>query len=68
MHCKHFLVKQCADIMMCAQELDPTGKFASESNVWDWTASKQGQNVTFSSCCGPDGFDSDCTCAPRQTC
>lgn len=53
----------------CAvQELDPTGKFASESNVWDWTASKQGQNVTFSNCCGPDGFNSDCTCAPRQTC
>ena len=52
-----------------AQELDPTGKFASESNVWAWQATQNGTAVPFASCCSPQGFlSSQCTCASRTDC
>lgn len=36
------------------QELDPLGKFSSESNVWHWRATdSSGGDVPLSSCCTP---------------
>lgn len=54
----------------CAvNELDPAGKFASESTVWRWVASRGGQPADFASCCSPDGFKySECTCASSPAC
>ena len=53
----------------CAvQELDPSSKFASESNVWRWSATRGGAAVPFASCCSAAGFSSQCACAPRTSC
>lgn len=50
------------------QELDPTGKFASEWDGWVWKAQRGSAAVPFASCCGPQGFSAQCTCAPRGPC
>ncbi|KDD76265.1 hypothetical protein H632_c292p1 [Helicosporidium sp. ATCC 50920] len=57
----------------CAvSELDPKGKFAGAgqgaTNVWTWSATKNGQEVPFESCCSSSGFSSSCKCAPRKPC
>ncbi|KAK9823265.1 hypothetical protein WJX72_001448 [[Myrmecia] bisecta] len=53
----------------CAvQELDPTGKFASESSVWRWRATKNGTDVPLQQCCSPSGFRQECVCAARIEC
>ncbi|CAK0783638.1 hypothetical protein CVIRNUC_006837 [Coccomyxa viridis] len=54
----------------CAvQELDPGGKFRSLSDVWSWSArNSAGDSVPLSSCCGPNGFSTHCSCAPRVGC
>ena len=51
-----------------AQELDPGGKFRTESNVWEWAAMRDGTAAPFSSCCSAAGFSSECTCSSRQDC
>ena len=58
------------DFGCAVQELDPTGKFASESNVWKWNATRGGQPVSqFSTCCTPTGFNkAACQCASVNTC
>ena len=58
------------DFGCAVQELDPTGKFASESNVWKWNATRGGQPVSqFSTCCTPTGFNkAECQCASSNTC
>ena len=43
-------------------ELDPSGKFRSESDVWQWAASRSGAAVEFSSCCSSAGFSPECAC------
>eukprot|EP00884_Botryococcus_braunii_P016761 jgi/Botrbrau1/3769/Bobra.0183s0004.1 len=55
----------------CAvQELDPTGKFSSESNIWQFYAQhKDGRPAEFASCCSAAGFDTHrCSCAARPPC
>ncbi|KAK9828663.1 hypothetical protein WJX72_001389 [[Myrmecia] bisecta] len=54
----------------CAvQELDPTGKFAGESDMWRWRAAKGGKEVPFIDCCSSEGFDyGQCSCLPRADC
>lgn len=53
----------------CAvQELDPNGKFDPVSTLWQWHAERNGTSVEFGSCCGPDGFSAQCTCAARPAC
>lgn len=53
----------------CAvQALDPHGKFNSTSTIWEWRATKDGQSVAFGNCCGANGFEPSCTCAPRNDC
>jgi hypothetical protein len=57
------------DFGCAVQELDPTGKFRSESDVWRWNATRGGDVVTFSSCCSPEGFlKSECTCEKSPIC
>ncbi|KAK9806294.1 hypothetical protein WJX72_008903 [[Myrmecia] bisecta] len=52
-----------------AQELDPTAKFAGESDMWHWRAAKGGKEVPFSDCCSSEGFDyGQCSCLPRTNC
>ncbi|EFN57507.1 hypothetical protein CHLNCDRAFT_143085 [Chlorella variabilis] len=55
-----------------AQELDPTGKFAGAGqgakDVWKWGATRGGRPVPFASCCTPQGFSPDCSCASRGSC
>lgn len=56
-------------ICPCLQELDPIGKFATESDIWDWQAEQNGTVVPFASCCSSDGFAVGlCTCSPRKSC
>ena len=50
------------------QELDPAGKFASEWEGWRFIATRGGAVVPFASCCGPQGFLSECQCASRASC
>ena len=50
-------------------ELDPEGKFRSASDVWRWTASRDGQTVEdFASCCTSDGFRPACSCEVSPVC
>ena len=42
-----------------AQELDPTGKFRSLSDVWAWRATRRGLDVPLALCCGADGFSAE---------
>lgn len=59
------------DFGCAVRELDPSGKFAGTSDVWQWAAVDRasGQGVEFGSCCGPSGFDSArCSCAGRSSC
>jgi hypothetical protein len=51
-----------------AQELDPGGKFRSQSDVWQWRATRDGADVPFAACCTPSGFDPACVCAGRLGC
>jgi hypothetical protein len=51
------------DFGCAVDQLDPTGKFASLSPVWKWAARKDGQEVPFGACCGPEGFIGECQCA-----
>ena len=54
------------------QELDPAGKFSGAGkgarNIWQWSATRAGQAVPFASCCGPQGFSTECQCARRASC
>jgi hypothetical protein len=51
------------------QELDPTGKFRSMSDVWVWNATDQnGQVVPLAQCCTAQGFMQGCTCQHRAPC
>lgn len=50
------------------QSLDPNGKFASQSDVWEWRATEHGQDVPFGQCCDANGFKSTCACAARKDC
>ncbi|KAK9805132.1 hypothetical protein WJX72_001164 [[Myrmecia] bisecta] len=54
----------------CAvQELDPTGKFAGESDMWHWRAARDGKEVPLTHCCSSEGFDyGQCSCLPRTDC
>ena len=54
----------------CAvQQLDPAGKFASISNVWNWNATMNGQQVPFDACCTSQGFKTEeCACTPTPSC
>ncbi|KAK9839103.1 hypothetical protein WJX74_009638 [Apatococcus lobatus] len=56
------------DFGCAVQELDPCSKFESMSNVWQWNATKGASPVDFASCCGSDGFSTDCQCVSRGTC
>ncbi|KAK9796688.1 hypothetical protein WJX73_000471 [Symbiochloris irregularis] len=56
------------DFGCAVQELDPTGKFSSISNVWEWQATQNGKPIPFASCCSTQGFDPSCTCATRTDC
>ena len=50
-------------------ELDPDGKFRSESDVWRWAASRAGEPVQdFGSCCTSAGFSSQCVCERSPIC
>ena len=55
------------DFGCAVAELDPNGKFRSESDVWRWEATKGGVSVDFSACCSADGFlaREGCECTPR---
>ncbi|KAI7844538.1 hypothetical protein COHA_001896 [Chlorella ohadii] len=53
----------------CAvQELDPSGKFASEWDGWRFNATRGSAVVPFASCCSPQGFSAECQCASRGSC
>lgn len=59
------------DFGCAVHELDPTGKFSSESNVWRWNATNiSGEQVAdFGSCCTPEGFNkAECVCAASPIC
>ena len=57
------------DFGCAVQELDPGGKFRSESDVWRWSASRAGSAVEFSSCCSSSGFlKSECVCERTPIC
>jgi hypothetical protein len=57
------------DFGCAVQELDPEGKFRSESDVWRWSASRAGSAVEFSSCCSSSGFlKSECVCERTPIC
>jgi hypothetical protein len=57
------------DFGCAVQELDPSGKFRSESDVWRWSASRDGSPVEFSGCCSPAGFlKSECVCERTPIC
>ncbi|CAL8469269.1 g8810 [Coccomyxa elongata] len=53
------------DFGCAVEELDPSGKFRTESNAWSWRATQNGVDVPLQQCCTPTGFSSQCTCAPR---
>jgi FAD/FMN-containing dehydrogenase len=62
--------KTWCDFGCAVNQLDPTGKFSSESNVWRWNATDvNGKEVAdFGSCCTPQGFNKAmCTCAPSAS-
>ncbi len=51
------------------QELDPSGKFESQSSVWRWRALFEGVQVPYWLCCTPDGgFSSQCQCGAAPSC
>ena len=52
------------DFGCAVAELDPNGKFRSESDVWRWAATNGGMSVDFSTCCSADGFSDACRCEP----
>jgi FAD binding domain/D-arabinono-1,4-lactone oxidase len=57
------------DFGCAVNQLDPTGKFASESSVWKWKATRNGQAAEFASCCTPQGFNKqECQCASSPAC
>ena len=59
------------DFGCAVNQLDPTNKFSSESNVWRWNATTIfGEQVAdFGSCCTPEGFNkTQCTCAASPVC
>lgn len=57
------------DFGCAVQQLDPTGKFRTESPVWQWKATKGGVPTDFASCCTPQGFDkTKCQCASAPAC
>jgi hypothetical protein len=59
------------DFGCAVNQLDPTGKFSSESTVWRWNATTlNGEQVSdFASCCTPEGFNKEiCTCAASPIC
>ncbi|KAL4443587.1 hypothetical protein ABPG75_011324 [Micractinium tetrahymenae] len=45
-----------------AQQLDPEGKFAGASDLWQWNATRDGAPADFASCCIDAGFDTACQC------
>lgn len=54
-------------------QMDPKGKFASESDVWTWQAVDRSSGKAVanfgSMCCTSAGFNvGKCTCAPRKDC
>jgi len=51
-----------------AHDLDPEGKFRGSSQVWKWHAQKDGAEVEFGTCCTPEGFSQQCTCALAPAC
>jgi len=57
------------DFGCAVNQLDPNGKFSSESNVWKWKATRDGQAADFASCCTPQGFNKNrCQCASSPAC
>jgi hypothetical protein len=57
------------DFGCAVAELDPTNKFASESNVWRWNATRGGVEVPLSSCCTAQGFNkAECQCGNSSPC
>jgi hypothetical protein len=46
------------------EQLDPAGKFRSESDAWRWAATRGGAEVPLASCCSAAGFSAECECAP----
>jgi hypothetical protein len=46
------------------EQLDPAGKFRSESDAWRWAATRGGAEVPLASCCSAAGFSAKCVCAP----
>jgi hypothetical protein len=59
-----------AFLFFLSQELDPTGKFASEAKLWQWNAADAaGKEVEFASACTPTGFDhANFKCLGRKDC
>ena len=64
-HALRSLARWC-DFGCAVVELDPSGKFRSESDVWQWAASRSGAAVEFSSCCSSAGFSPECACVPNN--
>lgn len=57
------------DFGCAVHQLDPEGKFRTESKLWQWNATKDGVPVEYGSCCTPQGFDkAQCMCAPVNPC
>lgn len=59
------------DFGCAVQQLDPYGKFAGMSDVWQWRAVDKvtGSGVDFGGCCTTTGFDyARCSCASRGSC
>jgi hypothetical protein len=57
------------DFGCAVNQLDPTGKFSSESTIWRWKATRNGQAAEFASCCTPQGFNKNqCQCASSPAC
>ena len=57
------------DFGCAVSDLDPTNKFAGESWVWQWNATRGGQPAEFSSCCTPEGFNkAECVCSSSKSC
>jgi hypothetical protein len=61
--------KTWCDFGCAVNQLDPTGKFSSESTVWRFKATRGGQAADFASCCTPQGFNkAQCQCASSPAC
>jgi len=60
--------KTWCDFGCAVFQLDPAGKFRSESGVWRWNATRDGAQVPLASCCTPQGFSKGCECASSPFC